>query len=830
VNNNVIELNEANFEQEVLGDVGIPGSHYRGHLGQPGEGRRRRRGHLAALEGQPADALALYREALNGWRDLGLVAFEFQDYSTVADRYMYVPMLGASMIWIGLIEGLGRRHLQKVIMLSVLVGLAVIFQLRTLQDYSTVWKNQLDFFWQLSWRAPMLKADTALLSQLVEGAGLLFLRSSRPELVALQQARQRRVTDPSLRAESLLRIARIEEEKLGDQKAATRSLQEAVQVEPENLRALRELARLLEEQGDFRSLAAVLGRQAALSNDNERAVALLRLGKVYERELGEHKEATQAYLQALEIDNIASGAVEGLERLFAAKALRNEDIAAVAGRLAPYYELTENYAKWAGTLESLVRVAKDEAERKGHLEMLADLYAGPLGDAPAAYSAMQRIFEIDPASHAVRERLVQLAELVGKLPEIAESARQVLAVATEPTLREELLMLVADVEERQPGRLGEAEAALRGVLEIDPLHLGAYRTLCRICKDAERWSALRELIAVREAHIPDVKQRVELLWQVVEIDDGLLNDRANAAATLGRIIELSRDDLKAYRILERHHTEAQRWRELDNLLQTEMTMVPRGDIADIKARRAELALNHFDDAAGALNFIAEVLDLSPAHAQAIPLLELALIVPAERHRAAAMLDALYTASGNWARLIDILDIETEVLEGPEAISLLMRKAELQEDKLDEPAQALDTWRTVLDLDAHAERALAEAERLGSSLGRHGDLIAMYQAMAEKRDRSDVAGIADLLTRAARLCTAHVPDRKVAVAAWRRVLDLDPRNADTGAKAAEALELLGHLAALAQSGHFEDRGGSVLRAQGGSVSRAHFQHSSSAASR
>src|ERR1017187_3363992 len=618
----------------------------------------------------------------------------------------------------------------------------------------------------------------------------LFTEKERwPELVALQQARQRRVTDSTLRAEALLRIARLEEEKLGDRKAATRSLQEAMQVEPENLRALRELARLLEEQGDFRSLAAVLGRQAALSSDNERAVALLRLGKVYERDLGEHREATQAYLQALEIDNIASGAVEGLERLFAANAIRNEDIAAVAGRLAPYYELTENYAKWAGTLESLVRVAKDEAERKGHLEMLADLYAGPLGDATAAYSAVLRIFEIEPANHATRERLVQLAELVGKLPEIAESARHVLATASEPTLRQELLMLVADVEERQPERLSDAEAALREVLEIDPLHLGAYRTLCRICKDAERWSALRDLIAEREKHIPDTKQRVELLWQVIEIDEGLLYDRPNATATLIRIIAVDRSDLKAYRILERHYSEAQKWRELDNLLQTEISMVGRSDVADLKARRAELALIRFDDASGALHFIAEVLDLSPTHAQAIPLLERALQVPSERHRAADMLDGLYVASGNWARLVEILDIEREALDGTAAISLLMRKAELQESKLDEQAQALDTWRAVLELDAHAERALSEAERLGAVLGRHGDLIAMYQALAEKRDPSDVAGIADLLTRAARLCAAHIPDRKAAIAAWRRVLDLDPSNADTGAGAAEALELL-----------------------------------------
>ena len=618
----------------------------------------------------------------------------------------------------------------------------------------------------------------------------LFTEKERwPELVSLQQSRQKRMSDPSLRAECLLRIARIQEEKLGDRKAATRSLQEAVEAEPENLRALRELARLLEEQSDFRSLVLVLSRQAALSEDSDRALALLRLGKIYERQLGQYEEATQEYLQALDIDNIAAGAVEGLERMLAANAIRTQDISAVATRLAPYYELTENYVKWASALESLVGVAKNTAERKANLEMLADLYAGPLGDTLAAYGAVQRIFELDPGNHAIRERLVQLAELVGKLPEIAESARRVLASTGESTLCLELLMLIADVEERQPQRLSDAESALRQVLEIDPLHGGAYKTLCRICKDSERWAALRDLIAMREQHIPDLKQRIELLWQVLEIDEGLLYDRAHATATLRRIIELDPNDLKAYRILERHYTDDEKWRDLDNLLQTEMSLVQRGDVADLKARRAELALVRFDDAPAALDFVTEVLDLSPTHTQAIPLLELSLKVPAVRHRAAEMLDELYATSGNWGRLAEILDVEKEVVEGPAATALLMRKAELQESKLEAAAQALDTWRAVLDLDAHAERALSEAERLGGKLGRHSDLIALYQSLADKRDPSDVAGVADLLSRAARLCKAHVPDRTVAIAAWRRVLDLDPSNARTGAPAAEALELL-----------------------------------------
>jgi len=105
-----------------------------------------------------------------------------------------------------------------------------------------------------SWRS---RAENALIK--------LYTEKERwADLVALQHARQRRMTDPSLRAESLLRLARVEEEKLGDVKSATRTLQEAVEVEPENLRALHELARLLDAQADYLSLVAVLSREVDL--------------------------------------------------------------------------------------------------------------------------------------------------------------------------------------------------------------------------------------------------------------------------------------------------------------------------------------------------------------------------------------------------------------------------------------------------------------------------------------------------------------------------------------------------------------------------------------
>ena len=626
------------------------------------------------------------------------------------------------------------------------------------------------------------EAETALLK-------LYTRREDWAALIALQHVRQTRLQDPAARAEILLRMAHMQEERLGDRTAAVATLREACEVEPKNLRLLRELARVLDAVGDIRGLVEALSRQVPLCLDDEKASVLLRMGRLLGTALAQPAAATDAYLQALEADPISAEAVEGLERLFVAGSVRPEDMARVAARLLPYYELTERFDKWAGMLEALVAVTADSNERRAQLELLADLYQGPLGNTTAAFGAVLRVFEIDPASPSVRERLVPLAADAGKLPALAECARQVLSAAAEPSLRQEILMLIAEVEERQPGRKNEAETALREVLQLDPLHMGAYRALARLVRDGERWGALRDLIETREQHLPDVKERLGLLWQAVEIDEALLYDRGHATGILRRIKDLDPTDLRACRVLERNFAAAESWRDLDDLLVHEVALVPREELPELKLRRAELALVRFSQASAALDLLAEVLEMVPGQARAVGLIERVLDDPEQRRLAAIMLEPLYTAAGNWARLVDVLDVEREGQEGAAAVALLVRKAEVQETKLEAPAAAWDTRRAVLAADPHSETALRESERLAGILGCWDKLQELYQELAGKRDPSDIAGIADLLSRAARLFQGPLTDRSAAIRTWRHVLDLDISNPETGAAAAEALEAL-----------------------------------------
>src|SRR2546423_514826 len=329
---------------------------------------------------------------------------------------------------------------------------------------------------------------------------------------------------------------------------------------------MRAQGKALEAAANWTALADSLRQQAELAVDQERGEILLQLGQLEEKHLGNAAAAQAAYLGALEADPISGEAVAGLERLLAADKVPRAEVAQVSARLAPYYELTESYEKWARSLETLAERAETDRDRMPHLELLTHLYSGPLGDAQAAYRAAVRMFKIEPENFLHRERLLQVATDAGAPGELVGAVREVLDRSDDQALRRDRLGYNAEVEDRRPGRAAEAEAAYKEILALDPLHFSSFRNLTRLYRDAERWADLRDLLGLRQQHLTEVKDRLELLAQIAEIDEAVLEDREHAITTLRQLLELQRDDLRTLRALERHYGAPERWREPDDLL------------------------------------------------------------------------------------------------------------------------------------------------------------------------------------------------------------------------------------------------------------------------
>jgi tetratricopeptide (TPR) repeat protein len=626
------------------------------------------------------------------------------------------------------------------------------------------------------------EADGALEQVLIQG-------KAWADLAKLLHARANRAPDVAERVKLLLRIAQIEEERVSDLAAAAATWTAIVDAEPGNERARRALVRVSEARQDWAGVVEALRRDLnaqAPDDVKTREELLLRIGNLQETRLDDREGTFASYREVVQANPSSSAAVAGLERLVAAG---YPDGAAVARLTLPFYERTDNAAKLAAANEVLLAAADTRGEKVERLERLRALYGGPLANPAGAYRAGLTLFEIDPADAPNRAALIGFAEKADATAELCDKLRAASEAASDRHLRRDLLVVVAELEEKRLGRTPEAEKVYAQILKAEPLHEAAFRALARLYRDGQHWSELRALLDARQLAALDVRERLDLLAQIAELDESVLNDAEHALAAYEKMVELDPADVRAHRALDRHYATRERWSDLEALLGARLAFAAPAELPDLEFRRAELRATQLENIAGAVDLLESIVATAPGHEGARRLLEKLLAVPAQRQRVARILEPVYESSGAWARLTAILEVEREALKGAEAAALLARVAELQEHRLQARASALATWRQVLAVDPGHPDALAEIERLGTALERFSELVDVYQELAFRRDASDLAGRADLLARAARLYAGRLNNRRAAIDAWKLVLNLDQNNLETAAPAAAALEAL-----------------------------------------
>jgi hypothetical protein len=127
--------------------------------------------------GLQALLVGLYALLIAGWpvwvTDLRL------ELSVPWDRFTQPLMLGACLALVGLLDLLIRPYLPKILLISLLAGLAAGAQFHYAFAYRLEWSAEKDFFWQFAWRVPALRQGTLLLS-----SGLPFFILSDNSLTA----------------------------------------------------------------------------------------------------------------------------------------------------------------------------------------------------------------------------------------------------------------------------------------------------------------------------------------------------------------------------------------------------------------------------------------------------------------------------------------------------------------------------------------------------------------------------------------------------------------------------------------------------------------------
>lgn len=564
----------------------------------------------------------------------------------------------------------------------------------------------------------------------------------------------------------------------GDAEAEISALSEARLVASRDEAVLVALEDALARAGRTSAQVEVLHAMADLAGDRdpaERLALLSRRAELLERDPDPHRPI-DAYSEVLAESPRDPIAVAGLERL-----LQRPDARVQAQRIL---EDMQRLAGDPGRLAALLEIRLEAAPPAHRPALLAEI-AGLRergGERGAAFATRLKAFEEavaggadDPAGRADLERL---AGDTAAWEAVARAYQA--ALPRVPAAALELRRRLATICGERLGALDRAVAWWDEVAAVDP----GPEPLTALVRLRRRQGAKRELVAalLRLAEAtPAPESKKELLFEVAKIMDEQLANREGAIEAYRKILSIDPEDPGALRLLGRLLGVAERWEELAAVMEREAVAAARrpdtsAEAAELRYRLGRIRQTRLADAPGALAAYRQVLERAPRHPGTLGALqELARTSGPAALDAALMLEPIYVAENEHARLIEVLEARVQNEAAPAARSALLRRiSTLYGNQIRNGELAFTAAGRALNADPDSVEALRLTVGFGKQVG-CGDQVQVL--LAENADRAhEPAARVEYQRELARLES----DPARAAEAWQRLLELAPEDREASA--------------------------------------------------
>ncbi len=626
-----------------------------------------------------------------------------------------------------------------------------------------------------------LLAESPQDRQALDSLGRLFERTHNAKQLSEVYAKKAQLsTDPAERRALLLRAGEAYEA-AGDDDKAIDAFKSALAIR-KGVEGLSALDRLFGKTRRYSEQADVLDQLAEFAVDDElRKGYLSRRAQLLERE-NQIGEALRAYAQVLDLAPGDPGAIAGLERLMSTEPGRVD----AARLLEPYYRKQNDVRKLVEVLEIRLQIA----DARGRVQLLEEIAVlrELLGQKSLAFATRLRAFAESPEDRECREELERLAADTGSFEELAAAYEDQLERIVDDEVAEDLWRRLAVVYGE---RLSRPELAARAWLEVhrrDPTNLFVLDALSRIYR---RMSAFKELAQVMKKQVeiePNVNAQVNLLFELANLAEETLSDKALAAEAYEAILARKPDDANAIKFLGRVLSETERYPELAQLIVREVKLAESKGLLeeafDLMVRLGRLKLTRLNDPRGALDTYAEILRRRPNHPGAVGALEeMARSDSPLRGEAATMLEPVFAKGGEHLKLVQMLESRASTEPDPRERAALYRKvADLYAKDMDNPEMAFVAATRALREVPDDEQSLELCLFLVDAAEAADELSALLTEVAAKA--SDDKARAALYRALARLQVDH-QELAEAVESWKRVLEILPSDE-------EALDQIGRL--------------------------------------
>ncbi|HVE84156.1 MAG TPA: tetratricopeptide repeat protein, partial [Myxococcales bacterium] len=506
----------------------------------------------------------------------------------------------------------------------------------------------------------------------------LYERQDRySDLVGMYEQDLLQTSDREQIISTLNKIAAIYEDRLQDMDHAVDAMRRVLELAPDHMPTIRNLARLYERAGRWRELIAHNEHESSLVGETKQVLSLHhRNAEILEEQLKDQPGAITAYERLLSLSPAYLPALKALGRLYASD----------------------------GRWDELIRMYRAESEISSSTEQAAslifkigELFEHKLKREDEAIASYQEVLTLAPSYFPALRALARIYRGQQAWENLIDVLRAEAANRTDPNERANALFQAAAIWEDQLTRTDMAIEGYQEVLRLVPGHATAIRALERLYTTR---NDVKELIAVLDretqtATVPFAKVAAYLKLSRIYLE--ALNDPTRAAQACEGVLAVDAGNVVALKTLERV-------RSSDRARRGEMRARLAARVNDSRMRTAlRLSAATDADATGDGELLEELKRASAAD-------------PSDVRLGLALETALRRA-GDHAGLGELYERRLAQLSDPlEKVELALRVAEIAENRSFDLEKSVQFYRLAMDLSPHLVPAIQGARRVWMKLG------------------------------------------------------------------------------------------------------------------
>jgi len=500
------------------------------------------------------------------------------------------------------------------------------------------------------------------------------------------------ILDGALQVRCYLMVADTACQVLKDTAMAREYYLKIMDTEADNDRAMNALEDIYRSAGEYLELFEIYRQKVHNTYDDAVKIQLLfKQANVCEEHLKDLSSATQSYESILEVDSANAEAIAALERLYPVEERWTDLVELLERRRAGE---PRNRVELSHRLGMLVHSELGDEERA--LELFRDALAENIDYAPTI-ELLERLMTEDALRGRVAEILEPVYSHQGRWDQLARVLDARLEICEDVMDRKSLLRRIGMVYEEQLGDLEKAFDTFGRLFKEDAEDRESRELLTRLAGILDNWDQLAQVFAqVLEDTVGDTPETAELAFILGEIYEKRLGSPDRAKNSYRRVLAFAPDDPRAFDAVERMLLATASWPDLLALYRDAADAA--SDMAKQKEflfKMADIQEERIDDRDAAVSIYKEVLDLDDAD-----------------ERATNALDRLYFQNGKFDDLAEHFRNQINLAGAPEQRNALRRElAKVQEENLQDPAAAVDTYEEALSEPGGDRGSLAQLERL-----------------------------------------------------------------------------------------------------------------------